>query len=162
MKRKVKFASGLFMSAVLCVVLAGCAPLQKEIEEYSGDKELCSLNTENVTQFTCREERYTILEDTVSNDSLGEWVGYIRKLAVIDENGKILLQESMERITLRRMADLADSAPNAAYMISFLNVYAAEGDSYLIVDVDGEYHKAISTDAVSESDLIFDFRTKEQ
>ena len=84
------------------------------------------------------------MADTVSNGGLGEWIGYIRQLAAIDETGKILLQENVETVTFQSLADLAEKAPEAAYIIPFLNVYAApNADDYLIVDVNGGYHKAV-------------------
>ena len=43
------------------------------------------MNTENVTRFSYKGNDYTILADTVSNGGLGEWIGYIRQLAAIDE-----------------------------------------------------------------------------
>ena len=91
---------------VLCFSLAGCT-LQDRIEEYSSGKEQCYLNTENVTRFSYKGNDYTILEDTVSNGGLGERIGYIRQLAAIDENGKILLQENFEPATFQSLADLA-------------------------------------------------------
>ena len=47
------------------------------------------MNAENVTQFSYKGNDYIILEDTVSNGGLGEWVGYIRQLTAIDEAGKV-------------------------------------------------------------------------
>ena len=59
-------------------------------------------------------------------------------------DGKILLQENVEPATFQSLADLAEKAPEAAYIIPFLNVYAApNADDYLIVDVNGGYHKAV-------------------
>ena len=101
------------------------------------------LNTDNVTQFTYKGDSFTILDDTLSNSELGEWVGYIRKLAVIDSNGKILLQQDTEKATFKTLADIADSEPDAAYIIPFLNVYTVkDGNTQeLIVDANGGYHK---------------------
>ena len=82
------------MVCVLCLPLFGCT-LQDKIKEYSSDKIQCYLNKDNVTQFSYLDNSYTILEETVSNSGLGEWVGYIRQLVAIDENGKILFQEKM-------------------------------------------------------------------
>ena len=98
-----------------------------------------------MTQFTYKGDSFTILDDTLSNSELGEWVGYIRKLAVIDSNGKILLQQDTEKATFKTLADIADSKPDAAYIIPFLNVYTVkDGNTQeLIVDVNGGYHKAI-------------------
>ena len=152
----------LLFAFVICFSFAGCS-LQDKIKEYSGDKEQCYLNAEDVTQFSYKGNDYTILEDTVSNGGLGEWIGYIRQLTAVDETGKVLLQENMEAAAFRTLADLADKAPEAAYIIPFLNVYAAPNtDDYLIADVNGEYHKAVRKETIKDTDTVFDFRDTEQ
>jgi hypothetical protein len=142
--------------------MTGCSVLEKGIDEYSKDKEECVLNTDNVTQFTYKGDSFTILDDTLSNSELGEWVGYIRKLAVIDSNGKILLQQDTEKATFKTLADIADSKPDAAYIIPFLNVYTVkDGNTQeLIVDVNGGYHKAILNRFVTDKDTIFRYNQK--
>ena len=85
-KKRIMFVLFAF---IVCTALAGCS-LQDKIREYSGGKEQCSLNAENVTQFSYKGNDYTILADTVSNGGLGEWIGYIRQLAAIDESGKTI------------------------------------------------------------------------
>lgn len=161
MNKNRKMVIVLLFAFILCFSLAGCT-LQDRIEEYSSGKEQCYLNTENVTRFSYKGNDYTILADTVSNGELGEWIGYIRQLAAIDENGKILLQENVEPATFQSLADLAEEAPEAAYIIPFLNVYAApNADDYLIVDVNGGYHKAVISENVKDSDTVFDFKKTE-
>ena len=162
MNKNRKMVIVFLFAFVLCFSLAGCT-LQDRIEEYSSGKEQCYLNTENVTRFSYKGNDYTILADTVSNGGLGEWIGYIRQLAAIDENGKILLQENVEPATFQSLADLAEKAPEAAYIIPFLNVYAApNADDYLIVDVNGGYHKAVISENVKDSDTVFDFKITEE
>ncbi len=80
--------------------------------------------------------------------------------SAIDENGKILpLQENVEPATFQSLADLAEKAPEAAYIIPFLNVYAApNADDYLIVDVNGGYHKAVISENVKDSDTVLILR----
>lgn len=152
----------LLFTFTLCASLYGCS-LQDKIKEYSSNKEQCCLNTENVTQFDYKGNSYTILEDTVSNDGLGEWIGYIRQLTAVDEAGKVLFQKNIETAAFQTLADLADKAPKAAYIIPFLNVYAAPGaDDYLIVDVNGRYHKAIINENIKDTDTVFDFKDTEQ
>lgn len=153
-----KMLIAVLLAFAVCFSLSGCS-LQDKIEEYSSNKEQCYLNTENVTQFSYKGTDYAILEDTISNGGLGEWVGYIRQLTAIDETGKVLLQENIESATFHTLADLADKAPEADYIIPFLNVYAApNADNYLIVDVNGEYHKAIANEMAKDTDMIFDFK----
>lgn len=142
--------------------MTGCSILEKGIDEYSKDKEECVLNTDNVTQFTYKGDSFTILDDTLSNSELGEWVGYIRKLAVIDSNGKILLQQDTEKATFKTLADIADSEQDAAYIIPFLNVYTVKAGNTqeLIVDANGGYHKAILNSSVTDKDTIFRYNQK--
>lgn len=138
--------------------LTGCS-FQDKVNEYSKDKEECLLNTENVTQFTYKGDSYTILEETVPNSGLGAWVGYIRKLTVIDEDGKILQQENTEAADISSLKKIADSDDKAAYIIPFLNVYAAPNDdTFLIVDARGEYHKAVLSRDVTEEQKVFSYR----
>lgn len=153
----------LLFAVIICLSLAVCS-LQDKIGDYS--REQCYLNKENVTQFSYKGNDYTILADTVSNSELGEWIGYIRQLAAVDESGKILLQENLKTATFQTLADsadLVDKAPNDAYIIPFLNVYAApNADDYLIVDINGEYHKAVIDENIKGTDTIFDFKDIEQ
>lgn len=96
MNKNRKMVIVLLFAFVVCFSLAGCT-LQDRIEEYSSGKEQCYLNTENVTRFSYKGNDYTILADTVSNGGLGEWIGYIRQLAAIDENGKICCKKMLNR-----------------------------------------------------------------
>ena len=161
-KRKNMLVSVVLMS-LLCFLIAGCAPLENRINEFSKDKILCYLNTENVTQFTYKAHNYTILNETVSNGDLGDWAGYIRKLAAVDEGGRILLQENIVDATFQTLADLPEKASDAAYIIPFLNVYTAPNDnSYLIVDVNGGYYKAIPSETVTNENVVFDYKTTEK
>ena len=124
MNKNRKMVIVLLFAFVVCFSLSGCT-LQDRIEEYSSDKEQCYLNTENVTRFSYKGNDYTILADTVSNGGLGEWIGYIRQLAAIDENGKILLQENVETVTFQSLADLAEKAPEPINAIVIITPHAA-------------------------------------
>ena len=158
MNKNRKIMMALMLTVAAYFSLAGCS-LQDKIEEYSSSKEQCYLNIENVTQFSYKGNNYTVLEDTVSNSGLGEWVGYIRQLAAVDEAGKVLLQENMESATFQTLADLADKAPEAAYITPFLNVYAApNADDYLIVDVNGGYHRAVINQNIKDMHTVFNFK----
>lgn len=93
-KKRIMFVLFAF---IVCAALAGCS-LQDKIKEYSSDKEQCYLDTENVTRFSYKGNNYTILADTVSNGGLGEWIGYIRQLAAIDEKGKYCCKKMLKRL----------------------------------------------------------------
>lgn len=150
----------MFLIFCVCALLSGCSVVQNQIEEYSNDKEQCLLDDENVTRFTYRNEYYIILDDTVANENLGEWVGYIRKLVAVDKGGKIIIQENIENTTLKTIAELSANNPNVKCIIPFLNVYAVPNDaSYLIVDVNGGYHKAIPSKQLTDADSVFDYKS---
>ena len=163
MNRTMTILSGLLFVIVSCAILTGCSIIENGIKKYSNDKEQCFLNSENITQFIYKETYYTILNDTVSNGDLGEWIGYIRQLVAVDENGLIVLQENIETATFQTLMDLADKAPNAKYIIPFLNVYSAPNDmTHLIVEANGGYHKAIKSDMITDIDTIFDYSDTEE
>lgn len=157
-KRRKKIAA-LFVAFVFGIFLTGCS-LQDKMKDYLSNKEQCFLNTENITQLTYKNNTYTILQETVSYEELGEWIGYIRKLVAVDKSGEILYQENIETDTFQTMENLFNQTAEAAYMVSFLNVYAGSNtDNDLIVDINGQYHKAIINDRVRESEAVFDVRT---
>lgn len=158
MNKAWKTVIALLAAFVICVSFAGCS-LQDKIKEYSSNKEQCYLETENVTQFSYKGNDYTVLEETVSNGDIGEWIGYIRQLAAVDEAGRVLLQENIEDAAFQTFTDLADKAPEAAYIIPFLNVYAATNtEDFLIIDVNGGYHKAVANEIIKDTDTVFDFK----
>ncbi len=152
----------LIMSVFLgfCIIFTGCSSIQNMINKYSDSKEQCLLNDNNITQFEFDGKSYTILEDAVTEKSLGEWVGYIRKMAATDDSGAVLIQENIESTSFRSLADLSEKSPNAKYIVPFLNIYSSsEYEGYLLVDVKGSYHKAVLSDEITEADIIFDFKT---
>lgn len=159
MNKIMNFFHGMLIILCLCVMLTGCSTIQDKIKEYSSDKVQCFLKNEDVTQFTFKGKKYTILEDTVANENLGEWIGYIRQLVAVDETGAVLIQENIEDATFKTLTDLAEKAPDAKYIIPFLNIYTASNEgSYLIVDVNGGYHKAVLSNQLTETDIVFDFK----
>lgn len=144
-------------AACFAFVITGCFSPEK-INDYLNGKEACYLNAENVSQFFYKGTEYTILEECISNGELGTWIGYIRKLAVVDKNGKVLVQENIEPAAMMSLKDLADKAPDAVAIIPFFNVYAGfHDDGSVIVDVNGGYHKAVMTTRRKESKCIFNF-----
>lgn len=147
----------VFCAMFLLPCLCGCSLVQEQIKEYANDKEQCVLDQGDVTQFTYRGNSYTILADTIADK--GQWIGYIRQLTAADNTGAIIVQENIEDATFHALSDLAEKAPNARHIISFLNVYAdPDNASNLIVEVNGECYKAIPSHQLTESETVLDFR----
>ena len=91
-----------------------------------------------------------------------DWI-YPAASAIKTKTGKYYCKKMLKQLTFQSLADLAEKAPEAAYIIPFLNVYAApNADDYLIVDVNGGYHKAILSENIKDSDTIFDFKGTEK
>lgn len=157
MKQENSLISKIFM-VMICFLLTGCGALQEGIDHYSKGKEMCYLNKENITEFTYQSESYTILNETVSKNTVSNWVGYIRKLVLTDESGKIIYQEDSEKISINVLADKSEEYPNAKYAVPFNNVYKLKDSKELIVEVNGEYHKAILTSKLSTNDTIFNYQ----
>ncbi len=160
MNKAMKFFGRMFLMVWLCCVLCGCSVLQNRSRESLNSREQCHLVGEDVTQFTYKGEAYTILNHTVSQDGLGEWVGYIRQLAAVDEAGTVLVQEAIETASFETLSDLADKAPGAKYILPFFNVYAVPNSaSHLIVDVNGGFQEAIPSNQLTAEDEVFAFKT---
>ena len=82
-----------------------------------------------------------------------DW-GIYRQLVAVDNTGAIIVQENIEDATFHALSDLAEKAPDAKYIIPFLNVYADPNNaSNLIVDVNGEYHKATLSNQLTGAEL---------
>ena len=103
-------------------LFSGCSFVKEQIKEYADAKEPCVLNHGDVTQFTYKGDCYTILDDTMKNENLGEWIGYIRQLVAVDNTGAIIVQENIEDATFHALSDLAEKAPMQNILIPFLRV----------------------------------------
>jgi hypothetical protein len=158
MKQHLKILTLALLIFSILTALPACSSLQQRMDAYAANKEECYLNDDDVRQFSYQKKSYTILEKNCSNDDLGDWVGYIRKFAAVDSNGRILLQETLGTDTLRTLADMGKKAPQAVSIIPFLNVYEGKEESdTLIVDVNGGYHKAVPTEKRRKNEKVLDF-----
>ena len=159
MNKMMKVFCAMLLMGCLCSLFSVCSFVKEQIKEYADDKEPCVLNHGDVTQFTYKGDSYTILDDTMKNENLGEWIGYIRQLVAVDDTGAIIVQENIGDATFHSLSDLAEESPDAKYIIPFLNVYADPNNaSNLIVDVNGGYHKATLSNQLTGAEIILDFR----
>ncbi|MFP3153451.1 NisI/SpaI family lantibiotic immunity lipoprotein [Lachnospiraceae bacterium ZAX-1] len=140
---------------LLCFGMSGCSLLENEIADRKSEREYCILNEKNATIFTYGGTEYVILADTVEGDSIGAWVGYIQKFAVIDKQGAVL---ELREIELSEFA--ASALPDGtAHVVQFFNIYEESGDGQgLIIDVDGSFHKAISKEQLDDSLAVISYK----
>lgn len=133
-----KFVTAI-LTLALCIGISGCSVLNTKIENQRSNRKYCTLNKNNATIFTYDGTDYVILEDTVERNTLGAWVGYIQKLAILDKQNAVLELRELN------LSDSKKKAPNeAAYVIQFLNIYKDnKNEQGLIIDVENGFHKAI-------------------
>lgn len=144
---------------ISCLTLSSCGVLQQKIDGYLRDKEICILNNENITQFTYQLKSYTILEEVLSDKDIGSWVGIIRKIIAVDDNGKIIKQADATNINTNYLSNFAKDLDKDVHTIQIFDVYKKTGtDGVLIVIVNGRPHKAVLTDRINSDEKIFDFK----
>lgn len=129
---------------LLCFVMTACIQVNKLISKQRADKEKCTLNQADARRFNYKDTEYLILADTVDNSELGEWVGYIQKLAVLDQSYRVLEEQAIELA----LPDLKDISHETTFIVPFNNVYLYQEDQ-LIIDVNGNSHVAIPADKSS-------------
>lgn len=127
-------------------IITGCSLIQKE---------KCVVNEQDITRFQCDGQEYIILNDTVKSGNLGDWIGYIHKLIVLDESGNFLEQIDSDEKVIGNTMEMSKKYNNAA-MISFLNVFSIEDreTDILAVDINGVYYRAVQADDFNVNDEI--------
>ena len=141
----------------LSVLLYGCSVIDSEIGRRRSSKEECTINKENPTEFFYEGTAYTILDAIVPKDELGDWVGFIQKLAFIDENNAITNIKEIDTSSMMNLNELVkDVDDKAVYAIPYHNVYKSlSGDNKeVIIDAAGDFHRAIPTEELKENDVI--------
>lgn len=143
-----------FITVLICSIFAGCS-LTKGKDNLKNVKE-CELDSGDVTKFTYDKKVYRILNENVSDDKIGSIVGSIKKVAILNKNGEIIGQVD---IGFKELSKVKEKYEDAAGIVNFLNVYkSADSDSYLIVDADGNYKKAVLADTVKDEKQYFNYK----
>ncbi|WP_027398881.1 NisI/SpaI family lantibiotic immunity lipoprotein [Anaerovorax odorimutans] len=134
----------------LCFSISGCFFLNNEIADRKSQREYCSLNDKDGAIFIYGGTDYLILEDTVDKDNLGQWVGYIQKLAVLDQQRTVIELRELS------LSDLKSSLPDeAVYVVQFLNIYKnSEDGENLVIGVNGRFHKAVPKILADDAEII--------
>lgn len=157
-----KFLYIIVVLSIFCgIIFKGCDDVFNEIKHVSDNKPICSLNTDDVTMFDYNQEQYRILDEQVSEDNIGELVAHINKLVTIDKNGKIVNQRNIGIGATKNLSKMKENYPDAAAILPFQNIYKAKkSDSFLIVDVDGSYRKAVLSKSITDKKKVFNIKDK--
>lgn len=140
----------ILLTAIFCLGASGCSVMGDAIADRSSGRQECILKEQDATLFSYDDTEYRILEESRNKNQLGSWVGFIRKLAVLDQKNAVLELRELN------FSDLKTSLPDkAASVIQFLNIYKDKEDgSHLIIDVNGTYHKAVPKDKAGDEKII--------
>ena len=159
-RRRFRKAVIVLCSISAACVMTGCSGISGMIDQVTGTKEECRIHEKDVTEFTYKGKVYTILQDTVSEKELGTWVGCIRKLAVLDRENNLIAEVDAVGSPVKDLAKVSEDNPEAAYTLSYGNVYLdkQDGGDRLIVGIDGTWHKAVAKELLKEKDMVFQVR----
>lgn len=149
MRKKGCMIALLGMTAALNF-LAGCSAQTKILQQRMKDKEVCNVEIGDVMRVTYDGNVYVILEETASKEEVGTWVGYIRQFVGLDETGEVLYCKK-----LSQESDSVKEPDGSTFLVvTFLNVYRTkeEGEDVLLVDVNGNYQKAVKEETLSEEE----------
>ena len=151
----------VFCMISIMIIGSGCAA-KKTVLENQGKTE-CYLDEKDATKFIYNGQQYTILNNTVDKNSLGDWIGFIQKYVALDENYNILKKCDMGVNVVGDLSDLIDHTDGTAYYVPYLNVYKTENEgdmNNLVVDVDNDFHKAIPSENAKDGDLKIIFKNQ--
>lgn len=146
----------VFCMISIMIIGSGCAA-KKTVLENQGKTE-CYLDEKDATKFIYNGQQYTILNNTVDKNSLGDWIGFIQKYVALDENYNILKKCDMGVNVVGDLSDLIDHTDGTAYYVPYLNVYKTENEgdmNNLVVDVDNDFHKAIPSENAKDGDFAY-------
>lgn len=147
MKKGIKIWMAAAVAAILCISAAGCGLLKEAVKRNREGKEQCTVNEEDASRFYMGNKEYTILEDTLGRDQLGDWIGYIQKYVYLNDQNQVVLEKEIEE-NLTNMADLGKELPeNSDCMVTFLNVFQlkdSQTEDDVVIDVGNGFHKAVT------------------
>lgn len=156
MNKICKLSFNLLFLLCMTVLCSGCSLLENNTE-HQKEKERCTVNGNDISRFSYGGNEYAILDDTYASSDIGEWVGYIRKLIIIDEQGNALEQIDYDSDTFDDIEAISQKYTETVYTVPYLNVYKIKDSNdpmTLVVDVNGSFHKAILSDRISEKDML--------
>lgn len=158
MNKRLKRALIVVCFFYISSVISGCSLIRNNAE-YQETKEKCFVNEEDITRFTYNMNEYVILNDTVASSDLGELVGYIHKLLVIDEQGNLLEQIDSDKKLVNEIVKISQKYTSEVYTVSYLNIYNTKDNDLdsLIIDVNGGFHRAVLVNKITKNDNLIQF-----
>lgn len=145
----------IFLLFSISLSISGCSLLENQMSFRRSNREYCIINEKDARIFSYKSRDYIILEDIISRDMLGNWVGYIQKVALLNDQYSLLdLRE------LKSTTNFIDNLPDeTAYLIQYFNIYESNSDNQeLIVNVNDGFHNAIPLTKVNKSNSIISFK----
>lgn len=168
MKKVIKSGIILAVAVILCISAAGCGLLKEAVIRNREGKEPCTVNQENASAFYMGNAEYTILEDTVGRQQLGDWVGYFQKYVYLNDKNQVVMETEIEAslTEIPELSELAEEMPESAdCVIAFMNVFRmkdSQTDDMVIINVGDGFHTAVrNPDDLQKSKIISFHREKD-
>ncbi|WP_326513424.1 NisI/SpaI family lantibiotic immunity lipoprotein [Clostridium intestinale] len=145
----------IFLLLIISLSISECSFLENQMFFRRSNREYCIINEKDARIFSYKSKDYIILEDLISKDMLGNWVGYIQKVALLNDQYSLL-----ELRELKSTNNFIDNSPDeTAYVIQYFNIYESNSDNQeLIVKVNDGFHKAIPLTEVNKYHSIKSFK----
>lgn len=163
MKRVIKLGITVAAAAVLCISAAGCGLLKEAVIRNREGKEQCAVNQKDASSFYMGNAEYTILEDTVAREQLGDWIGYFQKYVYLNDKNEVMMEKEIEESLTDRedLSELSKDLPqDADCVITFMNVFQMKDsqiDDIVVVDVDDGFHMAVKNPDDNQKSKIISF-----
>lgn len=123
----------IFLILILVLIFAGHFIFSYAIEQFSDmrtqNKNVCTIKTDNATQINYNGITYQITNESVDKAKIGGWNGVCRKIAVLDDQFRVLKQEKSEIDYDSQIKALAKELPKGAkYIVTYYNIFSIKGE----------------------------------
>lgn len=120
-------------------------------QNFISEQEKVIVNPQNVNEITYKQNKYTILDETVESDKVGYFAGYIGEVVISDKNGNIVdtldIYDDFDK-------NLFNDENNIINIDTFTNIYLNKDDSTELVIFTDDFHRVILTENLSENDVV--------
>ncbi len=131
----------LLATVLLC---SGCSTFEALTRYYARDKIHCQLAYPDIQHFSCGDIAYAITAERAEDEQVGDWIGYIRQLVVVDKTGKVVAYQDATIMYDPDVVVDGEQKQPGNHTIQFFNVYREHGESTaLLVDIGNQRYRAV-------------------
>lgn len=154
-----KITSLMILVITTFIILSGCSIIDNRISDFNNKTSQWEINKYDATQIIYNNKFYQITENEIGEDETGKLIGRIGKIAILNENYKLMKQETLN---VSNIFDIdIDSKDEYKYIVPFQNIYQMQNDKSsdtVIADINGKYCKAVAIDKKDKSNIAIEFK----